>query len=362
MPADIRSYPIDFTLPNLSFHKKLMLEYGVGTDSIAYISDNLSFLRNTKDFIGMTVLLRRGELIYSETGFCPDMICGSLADFLFRLLRKDCFYYGDAAIRKLGEAEDKIQRKPITTSIEVSGKSVKVIAAGRYFGSNHYLSAVDRYSYVIAHNKYEGRKLYGRFDDVLSRIFSKLIKAYSSFVNLDFFGLCNVPDKPKNNKFEKISPIICEYLGIMNLSNKLICIRDYPDNKNLSNEDRIKNVLGAFRYTGDLSGKRVALIDDIITTGATVSECCRILFDKGAEEVVVFVLGINQFACNYWSDMFHEFKGKHDLRYNSDKRIPFFSGKPKPSSYEEEINKLILKLDKEIISFDDDTTDSCIPF
>ena len=50
---------------------------------------------------------------------------------------------------------------------------------------------------------------------------------------------------------------------------------------------RRANVLGAYRITDpqQLRGKRVLLLDDVITTGATAGECARVLLTAGAKEV-----------------------------------------------------------------------------
>ena len=50
---------------------------------------------------------------------------------------------------------------------------------------------------------------------------------------------------------------------------------------------RKANVLGAYRILdeADVKGKRVLLLDDILTTGATAGECARVLLSAGAKEV-----------------------------------------------------------------------------
>ena len=56
--------------------------------------------------------------------------------------------------------------------------------------------------------------------------------------------------------------------------------------------ERRANVLGAYRAVKpqEIAGKRFLLVDDIITTGATLSECVRVLKENGAADVVCLAL------------------------------------------------------------------------
>ncbi len=55
---------------------------------------------------------------------------------------------------------------------------------------------------------------------------------------------------------------------------------------------RIANVSGAFAaiHPARFQGKRILLIDDVVTTGATLSECARVLLTAGAADVVCATL------------------------------------------------------------------------
>jgi predicted amidophosphoribosyltransferase len=55
---------------------------------------------------------------------------------------------------------------------------------------------------------------------------------------------------------------------------------------------RRESVAGAFdvRAAKQISGRRVLLIDDVFTTGATVSECASVLKAAGAADVFVLTV------------------------------------------------------------------------
>jgi ComF family protein len=58
----------------------------------------------------------------------------------------------------------------------------------------------------------------------------------------------------------------------------------------LSATGRRRNVRGAFRVAEPVNGKHVAILDDIVTTGATVSELAKTLRKAGVERVDVWAV------------------------------------------------------------------------
>jgi ComF family protein len=67
-------------------------------------------------------------------------------------------------------------------------------------------------------------------------------------------------------------------------------VRDGQPQASLPWDERAANVRGAFACTADLSGLRVAIVDDVMTTGATLEELARTLKRAGAREVNAWVL------------------------------------------------------------------------
>ena len=52
-------------------------------------------------------------------------------------------------------------------------------------------------------------------------------------------------------------------------------------------EQRRANVLGAYgvKKHASVQGRRILVVDDVITTGSTIEECCRMLTLAGAAEI-----------------------------------------------------------------------------
>ncbi|MDQ1315758.1 MAG: Phosphoribosyltransferase [Pseudomonadota bacterium] len=67
-------------------------------------------------------------------------------------------------------------------------------------------------------------------------------------------------------------------------------IRDTPPQMGLKHDARRRNVRGAFACTGDVQGRRIALIDDVMTTGTSLDELAKTLKQAGALEVETWVV------------------------------------------------------------------------
>ena len=67
-------------------------------------------------------------------------------------------------------------------------------------------------------------------------------------------------------------------------------VRDTPPQVALAYDQRRRNVRDAFACHGDVSGKRIALIDDVMTTGTSLDELAKTLKKAGALEVEAWVV------------------------------------------------------------------------
>jgi ComF family protein len=71
-------------------------------------------------------------------------------------------------------------------------------------------------------------------------------------------------------------------------------IKHTQSQTNLTSEERKANIEGAFKISKNqvIKSSRIILVDDVITTGATISGCGSVLLSGGVEEIFALSAGI----------------------------------------------------------------------
>ena len=132
------------------------------------------------------------------------------------------------------------------------------------------------------------------------RAFAKLLTAkLNKMVITEAFDLIiSIPlhkSKEKSrgyNQSELISKVISKEINIPVKSALLSRVKNTQAQSLLTGKVRLSNVVGAFKVNdlSALKGKNILLIDDILTTGNTINECCKVLKGSGANRVFAAVI------------------------------------------------------------------------
>ncbi|NOR14762.1 MAG: hypothetical protein GQ544_03560 [Candidatus Aminicenantes bacterium] len=109
----------------------------------------------------------------------------------------------------------------------------------------------------------------------------------------DVNALLPVPLHPKRerqrgfNQAGVLSYELGKLRGIDVLKGSLVKKKNVSPQTFLAGPERRANVSGAFQvvHSDKVVGKSLLLVDDVFTTGATLTECCRVLKNAGAKEV-----------------------------------------------------------------------------
>jgi ComF family protein len=92
------------------------------------------------------------------------------------------------------------------------------------------------------------------------------------------------------NQALEIARVVAARAGIPLLPLACRKVVDTPPQATLPWKERAKNIRRAFVCDADLRGKRIAVVDDVLTTGATLNELARVLRKAGAAEVAGWVV------------------------------------------------------------------------
>jgi len=123
----------------------------------------------------------------------------------------------------------------------------------------------------------------------------KLIEKENEFSE---FVLIPVPLERKRlkwrgfNQTEEIGKRLANFLKVQMLNNVLFKIKETPPQVELSEEERKENTKGCFFVKNGflIKDKKILLLDDVYTTGATVEEAAKVLKIAGGKEVIGIVL------------------------------------------------------------------------
>lgn len=143
--------------------------------------------------------------------------------------------------------------------------------------------------------KYHGKEHYGYF---LSCFMAAKLKRSFGREWLEGAVIVPVPLFYKKqrergyNQSEVLSYHISDTLHLNGAENILMRTVHSPSQTQLKRKERQKNIKGTFsiKKKVSLEGRSVLLVDDVMTTGATLNECARILKESGAKEVIGITL------------------------------------------------------------------------
>lgn len=92
------------------------------------------------------------------------------------------------------------------------------------------------------------------------------------------------------NQSALLADALARRLGLRVAHHAMQRIRETPPQTGLSKALRLKNMKGAFECVGDISGQHIAIVDDVMTTGATLSEAAKVAKQAGAASVTTWII------------------------------------------------------------------------
>ena len=94
------------------------------------------------------------------------------------------------------------------------------------------------------------------------------------------------------NQTELIANCLAKELGLEYNNKSLIKLKSNKTQSTLTEKERFENVKNIFEIKNKefIKGKDIVLFDDILTTGATIDECSKVLKKNGVNDIVVLTL------------------------------------------------------------------------
>jgi ComF family protein len=181
---------------------------------------------------------------------------------------------------------------PFKFEMENQALCGKCINSSPYYDHIRFLFKYDQDSKKLIHAlKYNDQTYLAKiFAKLLHNIYFEEIIEYDLIIPVPMHWL-----KRMLRMYNQASLLSIELSKIINIPvahNNLIKARWTKAQSTLKKDARQKNLQGSImvKNTKQLEGKKVILVDDVLTTGATIRECCKLLKKNGVGKILVLTI------------------------------------------------------------------------
>jgi len=213
-----------------------------------------------------------------------------------KLLKSSCLLCAEKSASKLSLCVNCLQSLPAapTPSCPQCGLHSNGELCGNCLKNKPYYDATHAlfsYTYpidaVLQHYKY-GSALY------LSKTLGYLLQEKMVTNDVDIIIPMPLhPDRIKERGFNQsleIAKVMAVHHQITLDSNSCQRVRNTPPQTSLTPKERINNMKGAFDCSTHFTGQHIALVDDVMTTGASLNALAKTLKEAGAARVSCYVI------------------------------------------------------------------------
>ncbi|MGX8833691.1 ComF family protein [Amedibacillus sp. YH-ame6] len=266
----------------------IMKEYALESYSLIAISNSNLFIKEMiQNHIG-TIFI--GELQENVFKYTPDFT-NQTFDKLSNILKQKNVGYSAEVFASGGAIKRKslIQSKKNITLLNGDEKQIRLLLGGRYYPPGRAFYIDDPLSNLI-------RNFKQRYISVIDSYFDSVINFVNRNEEIDY--LCYSPPKPKDfeeERFDRFASLKLplSYKKGIELQNIIECTEDFSQKGNdLYNRREV--VKGAYKVLVDVKDKHVVILDDVYSTGSTMEEIARTLYENGARQVTAILIAVNQ--------------------------------------------------------------------
>jgi ComF family protein len=134
--------------------------------------------------------------------------------------------------------------------------------------------------------KYKGQKNYATVLGYLLFLSINNPKDYDVIIPVPLH-----PHKFKERGFNQVDSMLNYWREFVVINNNIVIrVKDTPPQALSNLEKRDQNIANAFQLKANVTGMKILVVDDVITTSSTVNELARILKDGSAKTVDVCTL------------------------------------------------------------------------